>query len=139
MAASTEPPTEDAAQNRLRRGAPPDRHDERLKGGSGLLGLQFVLEQVHRLEERGLFGGGQFVEHPAQRRMKKGNVQAFEVVLDVEGPVCGDLEIAVAGRIVAELAERQPRQARADLREEGFERCRRSERCILRTLPPICT
>ena len=52
-------------------------------------------------------------------------MQALEVVLDVQRPVRGDLEIAVARRIVAELVERQPRQARA--------RCRRRRR---RTAPP---
>ena len=60
--------------------------------------------------------------------MEEGDVQAFEIVLDVQGPVPGDLEIAVARRIVTKLVERQPRQARADVAEEGFERRRGRER-----------
>ena len=42
------------------------------------------------------------VERLVQGRMEEGDVQAFEVVLDVEGPVAGELELAVARRIVAE-------------------------------------
>src|SRR2546425_183953 len=88
-------------------------------GGIAAAGVERTLEDAVGQE---LGGVAAVVESIVERGVDVGDVKAFEVVVDVEGPVGADGVFAVARRVGLELIDWQKAEALDHRLENLFER-----------------